>query len=222
MRLSIPTVLVAQLLFIACGGKPSATTEPPSASPASEPAPSALPPSHPPIAAEPSAAVAAATSEAPSGPASAGGLRWQHTEPLVRRAPKSSMRAAEYGVDGDPQAELTVFYFGPDQGGSVDANVTRWLGQLTQADGSDTTDKAKRSSREVGGIAVTLVEASGQYAGGMGMPGAPTSGPITDAMLLGAIASGPQGPVFFKLVGPRASVEASRAAFDALIGSLAR
>jgi hypothetical protein len=132
------------------------------------------------------------------------------------------MRAAEYGVSGDTQAELTVFYFGPDQGGSVDANVTRWLGQLTQADGSDTKAKAKRSTRDVGGISVTLVEASGQYAGGMGMPGAPAAEPIADAMLLGAIASGPQGPVFFKLVGPRASVEGARAAFDALLGSLAR
>jgi len=196
MKPSIPTVLAALLLLVACGGKSAAPSEPPQASPASEPPPTAL--------------------------RSAGGLRWQHAAPLVRRAPKSSMRAAEYGVEGDPQAELTVFYFGPDQGGSVDANVARWLGQLTQGDGSATADKAKRSSREVGGTAVTLVEATGQYAGGMTMPGAPAAEPITDAMLLGAIASGPQGPVFFKLVGPRASVEAARAAFDAMIGSLAR
>ena len=216
MKPSISTVLAAQLLLMACGGKPAATTEPPAASPTSEPS-SALPPSHPPIAAQPSN-----TAAAPDGPGSAGGLTWKHGEPLVRRAPKSSMRAAEYGVSGDAQAELTVFYFGPDQGGSVDANVTRWLGQLAQSDGSDTKAKAKRSTRDVGGISVTLVEASGQYAGGMGMPGAPAAEPITDAMLLGAIASGPQGPVFFKLVGPRATVEGARGAFDALLGSLAR
>lgn len=211
MKLSISTLLAAQLVLVACGDSPASS---PATAPAVPPSPS--PPSHPPTAAAPAATAA------PSGPANAGGLRWQHIEPLVRRAPKSSMRAAEYGVGEDAQAELTVFYFGPDQGGSVDANVTRWLGQLTQADGSDTADKAKRSARDVGGIAVTLVETTGQYAGGMGMPGAPAAAPIADAMLLGAIASGPEGPVFFKLVGPRASVEAARAAFDALIGSLAR
>jgi len=217
----------------ACGGSPAAPSEPPQASPTSELPPShpptgelpashppigELPPSHPPIgAAHPTAAQAAPAADEP---ATAGGLHWEHRAPLLRRTPKSGMRAAEYGVAGDDQSELTVFYFGPDQGGGVDANVTRWLGQLSQADGSDTAAKAKRSTRDVNGISVTLVEASGQYSGGMGMPGAPAPTPVSDAMLLGAIASGPQGPVFFKLIGPRASVETARGAFEALIGSL--
>ena len=130
------------------------------------------------------------------------------------------MRAAEYGVQGDPQAELTVFYFGPDQGGSVEANVSRWLSQLTQADGSDTASKAKRTQRQVGGMEVTVVEANGHYSGGMAMPGGPAPAEQPDAMLLGAIAPGPRGAVFFKLVGPRAAVESARPGFDALIGSL--
>jgi hypothetical protein len=54
----------------------------------------------------------------------------------------------------------------------------------------------------------------------MAMPGMPTAEPLPDAMLLGAIAQGPSGPVFFKLIGPRASVEQARPAFDALIASL--
>ena len=35
------------------------------------------------------------------------------------------MRAAEYGVEGDEQAELTVFYFGEGQGGAVEPNIAR-------------------------------------------------------------------------------------------------
>jgi hypothetical protein len=131
------------------------------------------------------------------------------------------MRAAEYGVEGDPSAELTVFYFGPGQGGSVDANLTRWLGQLSQPDGSDTAAKAKRAERDVGGITVTTIEAAGHYSGGMAMPGSAVT-PISDALLLGAIAVGPEGPVFFKLIGPRASVERARKAFEVLTGSLHR
>lgn len=155
-----------------------------------------------------------------SAPPSAGGLTWSDAAPLARRAPKSPMRAAEYGLAGDDKLELAVFYFGPDQGGSVDANITRWLGQITQADGSDTAQKAKRSTRDVGGVSVSLLEVSGTYAGGMMMPGAPAAEPMTNATMLAAIASGPSGPIFFKMVGPAQAVEQSRAAFDQMVGSL--
>lgn len=130
------------------------------------------------------------------------------------------MRAAEYGVQGDAQSELSVFYFGPGQGGAVDANVTRWLGQMKQADGSDTAAQAKRDETKVNGIEVATVEAHGTYSGGMAMPGMPQSEPIANAIMLGAIATGPQGPVFFKLVGPAEAVERARAAFTAMISSL--
>jgi hypothetical protein len=128
------------------------------------------------------------------------------------------MRVAEYGLKSAPLAELGVFYFGADQGGTVEANMTRWVGQFTQADGSET--KAKRSERKVKSIDVSLVEATGMFAGGMGMPGAPQPTAQPDAMLLGAIAKGPQGSVFFKLTGPRAELEQARSAFDGLIDSL--
>ena len=130
------------------------------------------------------------------------------------------MRAAEYGVTGDESASLTVFYFGPDQGGSVEANITRWLGQFTQPDGSDTAAKALRSKRDVGGVPVALVEVSGKYSGGMGMVGGKAPAEQPDTMLLGAIANGAQGPVFFKLTGSREAIERARPAFDKLIGSL--
>lgn len=155
-----------------------------------------------------------------SAPPAAGGLTWSDAAPLTRRAPKSPMRAAEYGLPGDDKLELAVFYFGPDQGGTVDANVTRWLGQITQPDGSDTAAKAKRGTRDVGGVSVSTLEVSGTYGGGMMMPGAAQPEPMTDATMLAAIANGPSGPLFFKMVGPKTAVEHSRAAFDQMIGSL--
>jgi hypothetical protein len=164
-----------------------------------------------------------ATGPAPadlSAPPVAGGLTWSDAAPLTRRAPKSSMRVAEYGLSGDDKLELAVFYFGPDQGGSVDANVTRWLGQITQPDGSDTASKAKRTTRDVGGVSVSVLEVSGTFSGGMMMPGAPAAEPMPNATMLAAIASGPSGPIFFKMTGPSQAVEHSRAAFDQMIGSL--
>ncbi len=156
----------------------------------------------------------------PTEPARAGGLTWEAPAPFVRRAPKSSMRAAEYGVKGAPAAELGVFYFGADQGGSVDANMSRWIGQFTQADGSET--KAKRSQVDFNGIPVSLVEASGMFSGGMAMPGGPQPTALPDAMLLGAIAKGPEGSVFFKLTGPRDAIEGARSGFEGLLKSLSK
>jgi hypothetical protein len=153
-------------------------------------------------------------------PQSAGGLRWEAPPPFVARERKTTMRAAEYGIEGEPRAELSVFYFGPDQGGTVEANVSRWLKQFTQRDGSDTATKSKREELKVGELSVAIVEATGDYAGGMGMPGMPAPTPLPDAMLLGAIASGPKGPVFFKLVGPAPAVSAARGAFRGLLESL--
>jgi hypothetical protein len=174
------------------------------------------------VAAAPAAVAADAKKSTASSPAapSAGGLTWTAQPPLVARQPKSPMRAAEYTLENDPQAELVVFYFGEGQGGAVEPNIVRWLGQLTQPDGSDTAKHAKRSERTVAGMNVALVEATGPYSGGMAMPGAPAPAAQPDAMMLGAIANGPKGPVFFKLVGKRASVEAARASFAALVDSV--
>lgn len=176
-----------------------------------EPAPAAPPP---PAEAKPTAAPAAPA----EGSASAGGLSWVAPKPFVARAPKSSMRVAEYGVEGDDKAELGVFFFGADQGGTVEANMTRWIGQFTQPDGSAT--QAKRGERSVKGIAVSTIEAQGTFSGGMAMPGAPQPAAQPDAMLLGAIAKGPSGSVFFKLVGSKGTVETARPAFDQLLESL--
>jgi hypothetical protein len=194
------------LLALACK-----KSEPPVES--TPPAPVAQPSAAP--IAQPSAAPAAA--EAADAP-SAGGLTWKAPPPFERRTPKSSMRVAEYGLEGDASAELSVFYFGADQGGTVEANMSRWIGQFTQPDGSET--KSKRSERTVKGIDVAVVEANGTFSGGMGMPGAPQQAAVPDAMLLGAIAKGPQGSVFFKLTGPRAAVEHAKAGFDGLLESL--
>lgn len=186
----------------------------------SEPAPAAPAPELPPAPRGPETTTAAAERPAPSGTSTpkAGGLTWTAPKPFVSRTPKSQMRAAEFGIEGDTQSELTVFYFGPDQGGGVEANMSRWLGQFKQADGSDAV--AKRGERTVNNITIATIETTGKYGGGMAAPGAPPPAAIEDAALLGAIAKGPEGAVFFKLVGPRASVEGARPAFDQLLESL--
>ena len=66
--------------------------------------------------------------------------------------PTRPMRAATYRIPaakGDTEgAELAVFYFGQGQGGAVDANVKRWVGQFQTADGKPVPDKAVKSKAE--------------------------------------------------------------------------
>lgn len=215
--------IVVLLAASACqGDKPappaaSAADEQPSIESAKTVSPHAQPSAHPPETDEPPAADLA--------PVEAGGLTWDAPAPLVRRAPKSRMRAAEYAVQGatpDSMAELTVYYFGPGQGGSVDANLDRWIGQFRGADGAALDrSAAKIAERKVNGMGVTTLDLTGSFIPSMGpMMQAQPGAAQADYRVLGAIAEGPEGPVFFKFVGPKATLANAEAAFLALVESL--
>ena len=66
----------------------------------------------------------------------------------------SSMRVAQFALPraaGDTgAAEMIVYYFG-GTGGSVEANIDRWIGQMEQPDGRPSSAAAKRESRTVNG-----------------------------------------------------------------------
>jgi hypothetical protein len=153
----------------------------------------------------------------PARSGSAGGVKWTVPSGWTD-LPGSSMRVATYKVPagkGAEAGEMAVFFFGPGQGGSVDGNVERWSRQF------EGTPKPERSSKTVNGLPVTLVQIAGTYLA----PGGPmmqSQGKRPDYRLLAAIAETPQGLVFFKLTGPAATVGAARAAFDALVASLAK
>lgn len=135
------------------------------------------------------------------------------------QTPSSSMRKAQYvlpKVPGDGEdGELAVFYFGLGQGGSVEANIERWIGQISQPDGSSSKDKAKTSKKEISGMPVTLVDVSGTYSAGM-MSNAP---PRQGYRMLAAVAETTEGPWFFKLTGPEKTISKWSGSFDHFIGS---
>ena len=134
----------------------------------------------------------------------------------VAQQPSSSMRVAQYGLPGPAgEATLGIFFFGPGQGGSVEANIERWHGQFTQGDGQPT--QGRRWTRQVGDIEITGLDISGTFSAGMGMG---DSDPQVDYRMLGAIAVHRSGTVFFKMTGPAQTVEQWAASFDEFIGSL--
>ena len=100
------------------------------------------------------------------------------------------MRYATYIIPttaGDKDdAECAVFYFGPQQGGTVDANISRWIDQF------EAIDSPQRSVRQVGGIPVSVVKVNGTFLAPSG-PKMESQGKKSGYSLLGAIAEGPQG-----------------------------
>jgi hypothetical protein len=127
------------------------------------------------------------------------------------------MRLATYAipatVNGVDKAECAVYYFGPGQGGGVDANVARWAGEF-EGGGSP-----QRSKLTADGMPVNRVRLTGVYRAHAGMAGG-SSGPQRDYTLLGAIVEGPNGPLFVKLVGPARTVEPAEKEFDRMLKSL--
>ncbi|MBI5866841.1 MAG: hypothetical protein HZB43_00875 [candidate division Zixibacteria bacterium] len=158
----------------------------------------------------------------PSGAVtSAAGVSW--TVPATwKPGAEKPMRAASYsfGPEGK-EADCAVFYFGPGQGGAVDANVERWISQFAQPDGSDSRKAAKTATHTVSGLKVTTVDLTGIYMSSA-MSGPMTGKPEqqTGYRLLGAIVEAPEGPVFFKITGPEQTVIQGLDDFQQLVESV--
>jgi hypothetical protein len=149
------------------------------------------------------------------------GIDWTDPPEWKRVQPKSSMRKASYeipasGNDKEP-GELSVFYFGPSEGGGVEDNIKRWVGQFEGLK----PDAVQRSERSVNDLTQYIVEVeSGSYSGTAMGPHAPAAPKKENQGLLGAVIEAPTGRYFFKLSGPSATVKAARDPFFKLLDSI--
>jgi len=134
----------------------------------------------------------------------------------------SSMRTAQFTLPratGDAQdAELVVYYFG-GSGGTVEANIERWLGQMKQPDGKPSTAVAQRQKRSVNGLAVTLVDVSGTYVAEV-TPGAAERHNSANFRLRAAVIETANGPYFIKLTGPAKTIAAHDKAFEQFLSTV--
>jgi hypothetical protein len=143
-----------------------------------------------------------------------GGFVFQQPAGWAWIVPSSPMRRAELHIVRDKQqADVVFFYFGPGQGGSVDDNVQRWLGQFAEP-----LKEKKISSTETGGVKVTFVGAEGTFQSGM--PGGDKT-PLTGYALRGAILEGPKGNVFVKLTAPKTLAAALEKDFARMVSDAA-
>jgi hypothetical protein len=185
--------------------EPTATTQPASPSPLVPPAPQAAP--------APAPAAAGSAQQEPLH------ITWVDPPAFKRVPPSNPMRKASFIVPRAPvdseDGELTVFYFGPGQGGSIDANVDRWVKQFGEVKPAD----VKRADREANGLHQHTVELeSGTFSGGMSMGGA--SKPKDHYGLVGGIVESPSGAYFFKMTGPSKTIKQAKPDFYKLLDSI--
>jgi hypothetical protein len=159
---------------------------------------------------------------APVWAGSAAGLSWTAPSAWKSEGPRP-MRAATYTIaaaPGDTEGgECVVNYFGPGQGGGVDANLKRWIGQFQAPGGGPADSLAKVSNKTVNGVPVTLIDITGTYLF-KPFPMAPEATPKPGYRMLAAMAEGPQGTVFFKFTAPKKTTDAAESQFNGMIDSL--
>ena len=135
-------------------------------------------------------------------------LQYDVPDAWLERPTSSPMRVTEFQlpkVPGDAEdGELVVFYFGGG-GGSVEANLERWVNQMEQPDGRSSFEVASTTGFDANGLNVTLLEVPGTYVAAVN-PGSPTRLNKPQFRLLAAVVETPGGPYFFKLTGPNRTV----------------
>jgi hypothetical protein len=112
-----------------------------------------------------------------------------------------------------------VYFFG-GQGGSVQANLDRWLGQMEQPDGRPSKAVATTETLTVNGMKVTVLDVSGKYVAEMA-PGSPARYNKPGFRLKAAVVETAGGPYFVKLTGPAKTIGRWNEAFTAFLKSAA-
>ena len=135
----------------------------------------------------------------------AGDLKFKAPDGWTTEKASSTLRVAQYKLpkaEGDKDdASLVLYYFGSNQGGTPQANIDRWVGQMQQPDGSDSKAKAKTDAMTVNGLKVTTVDVTGTYTAEMA-PGSQSFHNDENYRLRAAVIETPKGNYFVKLAGP--------------------
>jgi hypothetical protein len=211
----MPRLAALLLLSIAVSLLPAASPATAAAVAAQEPS---VPPAHAPAIPGAGAPPAAPGHGNPgasgaNGPGGAG-LAFQLPAAWVSENPASNMRLAQASIPGAAGAgQFAIFFFGAGGGGSTEANIERWVGQIDKP-----TAPTHREAFSTHGLKVTWVEAAGTMKPSTVGMGPATAQPGT--RLLAAVVEGPGGPWYLKVVGPDATVKAAQPAFVNLLRGL--
>ena len=154
---------------------------------------------------------------------SAPALQYQTPPGWIQEPPSSSMRVAQYRLpraEGDEEnATLALFYFGPQAGGGTQANIDRWVSQMSGSGGGAPINHGITKA-EANGMQISTVDVSGTYAGDGGMMGGGTPTPKPNYRLLASVIETAHGNYFFKLTGPEATVQKWLSGYQGMLKSV--
>ena len=134
-------------------------------------------------------------------------------------APKSRILDFEFSVpavEGDEKpGRVTIM----GAGGSIEANIDRWIAQFSQPDGGDTKTRAKIDEIKVGGHKIHKVDISGTFDDRPPFAGQGVKREKYRMLSL-IIETENLGNYFVKFYGPEATVGANKEAFEEMAKSL--
>lgn len=139
----------------------------------------------------------------------AGSLKFDVPQGWVSKPPASSMRVAEFSLPkaaGDAEdAAATIYFFGAGQGGTVEANLTRWMDQMAQPDGAPSKNVAKTTTLTAHSLTITVVDVPGTYTAEMS-PGSADHFNKPNFRLKAAVVETPGGLYYVKVTGPQKTI----------------
>jgi hypothetical protein len=148
--------------------------------------------------------------------ASTGTLTFTKPAAWNSRAAASSMRVAEFVVPralGDAEDGELIVYFFAGGGGTVEANLQRWITQV------QSTKEPVRTTATVNGLRLTSLDITGTYVAEV-RPGSSEHYSKPGYRMRATVVETPGGPYFIKLTGPARTIDSAGAAFDTFLHSL--
>ena len=150
--------------------------------------------------------------------ATAAGLRFWVPNEWESEPVESSMRVAQFKLPG-PGGDASLIMYRFPGGGSAQANIARWAMQIQQPDGAPSTDVAKTQRLEREGLVLTRLDVAGRFVG-QEMPNVAPQPAIESARLLALVIEGVGSPRFFKLLGPKETVDSHIERWEKFLDSI--
>ena len=142
--------------------------------------------------------------------------RWKSRPGTAMRRAYLVMPAPEKAQDPTP-GEFIIFFFGPRQGGSAEANLQRWKGMFARPAEMKEEDFARRKDLVLDGMKVTVLELQGTY---LGASFARQAKPKQDHRMIAAVVETKGGNYYIRTLGPRATIDHWRKPIFEMIGNM--
>ena len=138
---------------------------------------------------------------------------WTKKEPAFRGIVLYEFAAPPHEED-EVAGRITI---GP-LGGNVDGNVQRWIRQIVQPDGGDTSKRARREEKTVSGQTIKILDMTGNYADRNFRTGTTTE--RKDYRMMVAMVFTKGRNYYVKFTGPKRTVAKHAKAMEAMLDSL--